>query len=196
MPSLRGTCLCGSVRYSSDAQPKMTAICHCRHCQKAGGGGYSAIVAVQTDSIMLEGVPRSYATVGTSGQPVTRRFCSDCGSPLFTEAAAFAGLSFIKGGSLDDPSWLEPTLHIWCDSAQPWDTIPDHASRVRRTRGDTWRLCRLRPTAAVSPSGDRCLRNGRTQRFETAFKGAGALTSSSTHRAVSGRTCWYLSCTG
>ena len=135
MPSLRGTCLCGSVRYSSDAQPKMTAICHCRSCQKAGGGGYSVIVAVPTDSITLEGVPRSYATVGTSGQPVTRRFCSDCGSPLFTEAAAFAGLSFIKGGSLDDPSWLEPTLHIWCESAQPWDTIPDHASRVGKNPG-------------------------------------------------------------
>jgi len=139
--------LCGSVRYSSDAQPKMTAICHCRSCQKAGGCGYSVIVAVPTDSIPLEGAPRSYATVGTSGQPVTRRFCSDCGSPCFAEAAAFAGLSFIKGGSRDDPSWLEPTLHIWCDSAQPWDPIPDHATRVGKTRGDTRCLCRLRPEA-------------------------------------------------
>lgn len=130
MPSLIGGCLCGAVRYRSDEQPKMTAICHCRSCQKAGGGGYSVNVAVPTDSIRLEGTPKSYRTVGTSGQPVIRRFCSECGSPLFTEAAVFGRLSFIKGASLDDPSWLEPNVHIWCDSAQPWDKIPEGATRI------------------------------------------------------------------
>jgi hypothetical protein len=47
---------------------------------------------------------------------------------LFTDAAAFEGVTFVKGGSLDDASWIEPTLHIWCDSAQPWDKIPAGAT--------------------------------------------------------------------
>jgi hypothetical protein len=113
----------------------MTVFCHCRSCQKSGGGGYSLNLVVPTESLVIEGAPRSYEAVGTSGQPVTRRFCEQCGSPLFTEVAVIPGVSFVKGGSLDDPSWVKPTTHIWCDSAQPWDTIPEGATRIARNPG-------------------------------------------------------------
>ena len=26
----------------------------------------------------------------------------------------------IPAGTLDDPSWVKPTMQIYCDSAQPW----------------------------------------------------------------------------
>jgi hypothetical protein len=26
----------------------------------------------------------------------------------------------LKAGTLDDPSWLEPQLEVWGESAQPW----------------------------------------------------------------------------
>jgi len=130
MPTLVGSCLCGAVRYSSPAEPVLVAFCHCRDCQKAGGGGYSVNVAVPTDSIHLEGAVQSYSAIGASGKATMRRFCGRCGSPLFTDAAAFAGMTFIKAPSLDDSSWIHPTLHIWCDSAQPWDRIPEDATCV------------------------------------------------------------------
>ena len=130
MPSISGSCMCGAVRYSSSAQPVLTAFCHCRNCQKAGGGGYSVNVAVPTDSLTIEGETRAYRAAGESGKPTVRRFCPQCGSPLVTEAEAFAGLSFVKGASLDDPSWIEPNLHIWCASAQPWDRIPAESTCV------------------------------------------------------------------
>ena len=132
MPSIIGGCLCGAIRYTSAAQPALTAFCHCRSCQKAGGGGYSVNVVVPSASLEVDGTPRTYEAVGASGSPVTRRFCARCGSPLFTDAAAFEGMTFIKGASLDDPSWIQPTVHIWCDSAQPWDKIPEGATCVPR----------------------------------------------------------------
>ena len=132
MPSITGSCLCGAVRYASSAQPALTAFCHCRSCQKAGGGGYSVNVVVPSTSLQVEGDTQAFRAVGTSGLPVTRRFCGQCGSPLFTEAAAFADVTFVKGGSLDDASWIQPTLHIWCDSAQPWDALPAGATCVAR----------------------------------------------------------------
>lgn len=132
MPSIAGSCLCGTISYTSSAEPALTAFCHCRHCQKTGGGGYSVNVALPSASIEIRGTPSSYQDVGASGQPVTRRFCARCGSSLFVDAVAFAGLTFVKGGSLDDPSWIQPTLHIWCDSAQPWDKLPDGATYVSR----------------------------------------------------------------
>ena len=130
MPSIKGSCLCGAVHYSSTAEPALTAFCHCRACQKSGGGGYSVNVAVPTTSLQVQGDMTSYEGLGTSGLPSIRRFCPRCGSALFTEAAAFAGTTFVKAGSLDDPSWIQPTLHIWCDSAQPWDKLPENATCI------------------------------------------------------------------
>jgi hypothetical protein len=132
MPTITGSCLCGAINYSSSAQPTLTAFCHCRNCQKAGGGGYSVNVAVPSSSLEIRGTPHTYDAVGTSGLPVARRFCAQCGSALFTDTAAFAGLTFVKGGSLDDPSWIQPSLHIWCDSAQPWDKLPEGATCVSK----------------------------------------------------------------
>ena len=130
MPTIAGSCLCGAVRYTSSAEPVLTAFCHCRDCQKSGGGGYSVNVAVPTESLTIEGETRAYRALGASGKPTVRRFCPQCGSPLFTDAEAFSGVSFVKGASLDDASWIEPNLHIWCASAQPWDPIPSGATCV------------------------------------------------------------------
>ena len=130
MPMITGSCLCGAIRYASSAQPALTAFCHCRSCQKAGGGGYSVNVVVPSSSLEVRGAPQAYQAEGASGLPVTRRFCAQCGSPLFTDAPAFGDVTFVKGASLDDPSWIQPTLHIWCDSAQPWDKVPEGATCV------------------------------------------------------------------
>ncbi len=34
MSKIRGGCLCGAVRYSTDAEPLLTAVCHCKNCQR------------------------------------------------------------------------------------------------------------------------------------------------------------------
>jgi len=31
-----------------------------------------------------------------------------------------AGASIIRAGTLDDTSWLQPAMEIYCDTAQPW----------------------------------------------------------------------------
>jgi hypothetical protein len=32
-------------------------------------------------------------------------------------------MALIMGGTLDDTSWLKPTMALFCDSAQPWLAI-------------------------------------------------------------------------
>jgi hypothetical protein len=59
--------------------------------------------------------------VGTdSGAEVARQFCSNCGSPIASLPDAMPDAAIIKAGTLDDRSWLEPQVQVWCDSAQPW----------------------------------------------------------------------------
>ncbi len=65
-----------------------------------------------------------------SGGTLTRSSCPNCGSPVAIEAEAFAGLILIQAGGPEDGSRIEPVMHIWCASAQPWDHIPPSANRV------------------------------------------------------------------
>src|SRR4051812_29336440 len=121
MPRLDGSCLCGKVTYRCEADPVATAVCHCTECQRQTGTSFSLVVAVPRDALVVEGDSlSSYTTVGTdSGQPVERRFCCECGSPIVSVPEG-GPLVFIKAGTLNDRSWLEPQVQVWCDSAQPW----------------------------------------------------------------------------
>src|SRR4028119_4236 len=126
MADIVGGCLCGNVRYSSDAEPVMTAVCHCSHCQTQTSSAFSILVAVPKGSLQIEGEPlAAYETQGESGQPIIRKFCPNCGSPVVSDVTVTPDLEWIKAGTLDDTSWLQPQVHWWCDSAQPWVKIDE-----------------------------------------------------------------------
>ena len=137
MPKITGGCLCGSVRYASDAEPALVAACHCPTCQKNTGSAFSLNLAIPTDSVTITG--ESLATyedrTGASGNPFFRTFCSRCGSPISGSGAAYSGLTFIKAGTLDDPSWVKPGVHMWCSSKQPWVVIEDGVAQIPANPG-------------------------------------------------------------
>jgi hypothetical protein len=84
-----GGCLCGGVRYASEAEPVLTALCHCRHCQKQTSSAFSVLVALPKGSLRTEEQAlAAFEDVGDSGLPVIRRFCPQCGSAIMTEIAA------------------------------------------------------------------------------------------------------------
>lgn len=133
MPKIEGGCLCGSVRYTSDAEPLMTAICNCKNCQRQTGTAFSVIVAVPKGALKMQGTePAAFNDTGESGQGVRRRFCSKCGSPIFSEVEVTPTMDWVKAGTLDDTSWLEPQVNIWCDSAQSWVQMSEAIPRVPR----------------------------------------------------------------
>lgn len=131
MKKISGACLCGSVQYSSDAEPVMTAICHCENCQRQTGTAFSIIVGVPENSLAFvkSDTLTEYLDRGKSGQVVRRKFCNNCGSPILSITQGAAGLSIIKAGTLNDKSWLKPTIQFWCSTAQPWLEISDELTR-------------------------------------------------------------------
>ena len=136
MTKISGGCLCGSVRYSTEAEPAMVAVCHCSDCQKQSGSPFSVNVLVPNAEIAWDGETRSqYVVDGDSGQPVTRNFCRNCGSPLATELPAFNDLAALKAGTLDDSSWVKPTIQIWCDDARTWGVLDDGIQKAPRNPG-------------------------------------------------------------
>ena len=137
MAKIAGHCLCGAVRYRSDAQPAMTAVCHCDNCQRQSGTAMSIIVGMPAGSVTFEGESslETFVDRGLSGKAVKRRFCKNCGSPIVSLVEMMPDLHFIKAGTLDDKSWLQPTMHVWCDSAQPWVQIPEGVTRFPKNPG-------------------------------------------------------------
>jgi hypothetical protein len=117
---IEGGCLCGKVHYSADAEPILVGVCHCKNCQKQAGTAFSIVVAIPKAGLAVQGAPKTFDDRGGSGKAVYRRFCSDCGSPILSEAEIMPDVAFIKAGTLDDTSWLKPTMEIFCDNAQPW----------------------------------------------------------------------------
>jgi len=133
MSKIAGGCLCGGVRYASEVDPSLTAVCHCKHCQRQTGSSFSILLAMPKGSLEIEG--ESLATfndVGESGLPVIRHFCSDCGSPIFSDVSSMPDFDFLKAGTLDDASWLQPQVHIWCSHIQPWVSIESDLQRFEK----------------------------------------------------------------
>lgn len=126
-----GGCLCGEVRYSLNAARARVMVCHCRACQKQSGSAFSVVLALPAADLSLDGSLRTCATVADSGREVHRRFCGHCGSPVLTELPSRPGLMVVKAGTLDDPAWLKPAVHLWVKSAQPWIALPDDVTCIQ-----------------------------------------------------------------
>lgn len=130
MTQIAGGCLCGAVTYTCSAPAVMTAVCHCTHCQRQSGSAFSVNIGVPKGALeFTKGQTKTYQDTGSSGQPVYRHFCGDCGSPIFSAVAAIPALDFLKAGTLSDSSWVQPTVSVWCDSAQAW---APHAEGIAR----------------------------------------------------------------
>ncbi|HEX7791946.1 MAG TPA: GFA family protein [Afipia sp.] len=115
-----GGCLCGGIRYEIHAEPLLSAVCHCRHCQRQSGAAFSVVSAFPASAYMQTGVTRIFADKGDSGKSVARHFCPDCGSPIASVAEAIPDVVLIKAASLDAFADILPTAEVYCDNALPW----------------------------------------------------------------------------
>jgi len=120
MPEMKGGCLCGQLRYTANAEPVFTGVCHCKNCQKESGTAFNVVVAVPQSAVSIQGSPRTYTSKGDSGKDYVRRLCPNCGSTILSEPAALPGIAVLRAGTLDDTAWLKPSMEIFCDSAQSW----------------------------------------------------------------------------
>jgi hypothetical protein len=123
-----GGCICSSIRYVCAREPVAMLNCHCQDCQRSSGAPYASGVVVMQSELTVTGTPGIHSVRASSGGLVTRSFCTDCGTPLFTHSDANPAFVSIRFPTLDDPSGFEPMLDIWTSSAQPWavlsQTIP------------------------------------------------------------------------
>ena len=118
---MKGSCLCGAIRYAVDSSPLFTAVCHCAACQKSTGSAFSVVVGVDKAHLKISGgALTTYEGVGESGHPTYRHFCPICGSTIYAEMGLRPGLACIKAGTLDNASSLNPQFNVYWRDHQAW----------------------------------------------------------------------------
>ena len=120
---ITGGCLCGALRYRAEGEPRFQGLCHCRNCQRLGGGGHVGVMCFDAGAVTVEGATRSYATTGGSGRTATRFSCPTCHSIVYGTAEVMPGLINLYAGSLDDPTQFKPTMAIFVSERPPWDDV-------------------------------------------------------------------------
>lgn len=85
---MEGNCLCGAITVKVDdedlfADHRRGHLCHCRNCRKVAGGIFGANLAIESEKVNIFGKEHLKEYIDrttTSGTPMARCFCQDCGT--------------------------------------------------------------------------------------------------------------------
>jgi hypothetical protein len=123
--ALDGGCACGAVRYRLGSEPMFVHCCHCLDCQRQTGSAFVLNALIETDRVaLLSGGPVAVAVPTDSGRPHEIFRCPTCQTALWSDYGRRGVLRFVRVGTLDDPSALQPDVHIYTRSKLPWIALP------------------------------------------------------------------------
>jgi len=121
---LTGACMCGRIHFEVTAPLAGSAYCHCKRCQRRTGSAFSVSGLTQPDSFRItegEDLIRTYAPK----DGWHKRFCSECGSQLYTSDPEHPERLAIRMGALDQDPGIRPGVHQYVDYAAAWEPLPD-----------------------------------------------------------------------
>ncbi len=135
MAALRGSCLCGGVRFELDETPATLRWCHCESCKKLSGSVGTVNARVPSTAIrILAGAELLQTYQPPEGS--AKAFCGTCGSNLFGGGWPDSETASVRASALDDAFDARPTVHVYVRSVAPWETLPDDGlDRFETTSG-------------------------------------------------------------
>lgn len=125
---IRGSCLCGGVKFEVACVSGPFELCHCSRCRKVSGSAYMAAIGVRRENFRFlsgQALVKVYeAPLVESPPPYRVCFCSVCGCcvPDPNDTSEFFE---IAAGLLDDDLNMHPDKHIFVEVKANWDEIHD-----------------------------------------------------------------------
>jgi hypothetical protein len=129
---LRGSCLCGGIRYEISGQLESPLNCHCSMCRKATGAAFRSRAGVRTAAFRWV-VGESLLSKYESSPGDVRTFCRVCGSTLITLFPGNPEELGLALGTLDDDPGVKPQFHVYVGSKAPWHDITDDLPQFATT---------------------------------------------------------------
>jgi hypothetical protein len=128
--TVRGGCLCGTVKFEVSGEPKLFFHCHCSRCRKVTGTGHASNMFFQRGALKwLKGEEQVRGFKLPEAQRFTNNFCAVCGSRLPRQPKD-TDTVIIPAGSLDDEAPIKPQARIFFGSRASWscggDELPAH----------------------------------------------------------------------
>ena len=118
MPSLSGSCSCGTVKFEAAADLRRLVNCHCNMCRKMNGSAFSSYAVIPHKVLALSGEENVAEYQVTKG--ATKHFCKKCGTPLFNTNVKYPGVRMLYLGSLEGSAIDAPSVNVFCESMLGW----------------------------------------------------------------------------
>jgi hypothetical protein len=122
-----GGCACGSVRYRLRSDPLFINCCHCLNCQRQTGSAFVINLLIEADRVeILAGAPQPVDVPREDGTAQRIFRCPSCQIAVFSEYGR-PELRYVRAGTLDQQTGVEPDAHIFTKSKVSWIRIPESA---------------------------------------------------------------------
>ena len=129
---IRGSCVCGGVRYEATGPLTLVARCHCVQCRKSSGAEFATNGSVAKEHFRITQGQDLLAEYESSPGNF-RTFCKRCGSPLFKRDTNRPHMVRLRLGCLDEEISETPQFHVFVSEKPAWseisDELPQHATR-------------------------------------------------------------------
>ena len=123
--SREGGCACGAVRYRLASGPLFVHCCHCLNCQRQTGSAFVINLLIEADRVrLLAAEPDLVAVPRGTGKKQKIWRCGTCQIAIYSQYTR-RDVWFVRGGTLDDPSTVQPDVHIYTRSKLPWVSLPE-----------------------------------------------------------------------
>jgi len=131
---IRGSCLCGGVKFEISRTRGPFELCHCNRCRKVSGSAYRAGFLVQAEDFHLtdgKELMKTFEAPIVEAPPAYHQcFCGRCGCPLPNPTQS--GSWYVPAGLLDDDPKIRPDKHIYVEFKAPWDAITDQLPQMTK----------------------------------------------------------------
>ena len=121
---LKGSCLCGGIRYESNGPVGKALYCHCSMCRKWHGSAFRARLAVPKSAFRLVCGEDLLVEYRSSADTI-KRFCRVCGSPMMNSWDPDPDNYGLAMGTLETDPGVRASCHIFVGSKAPWYEITD-----------------------------------------------------------------------
>lgn len=126
---MTGRCACGATRFELLARPIVVHCCHCTWCQRESGSAFAVNALMAADEVhLLIGRTEAAPAPTAIDEPQIFHRCPNCRMALWsTYGGAGEEVLFVRTGTLDDPSFAEPDVHIFTSTRRNWFRPPEGA---------------------------------------------------------------------
>ena len=126
--NLKGSCLCGGIKFKTYGQHRNVHNCHCIQCTKTHGH-YAAYTSILEKNISYKS--KNTLKWFTSSKKAKRGFCKKCGASVFFKRIGSKAIS-ISAGLLKNPTKLKTFSHIYTHNKRDYYKISDSLPKFKK----------------------------------------------------------------